>query len=100
MYDDNPERRKVKHIVKLLKGFLIWSKDEEDETGGKWALDENDPEGGLWVSLDKNTVMFNLDAVMPFKQLQIRIYTEESPQEFGIKRLELKRVRQKNKSIG
>lgn len=100
VYDDNPERRKVKHIVKLLKGFLIWSKNEEDEKGGKWALDENDPEGGLWVSLDKNTFMFNLDAIMPFKQLQIRIYTEESPQEFGIKRLEFKRVRQKNKSIG
>ena len=86
--------------MKLVKGYLIWSKSADDETGGKWALNEHDADGGIWVSSDKNTVMFNLDGILHFKQLQIRIYTTESPQEFAIKRLELKRVRIKTKSLG
>jgi hypothetical protein len=63
-------------------------------------LDDDDTQGGIWVSSDKNTIMFNLDAVKPFKQIQMRIYTEESGQEFAIKRLEFKRVGLKNKSLG
>ena len=89
-----------KHIVKLTKGCLIWSKAEDDEKGSLWALDETDENGGVWLSSEKNTVMFNLDALFSFKQLQIRIYTEEISQEFGIKRLEFKRVRLKTKSLG
>ena len=100
IYDDMPNKSRKKHIVKLMKGYLIWSKSAGDENGGLWALDENDANGGIWVSSDKNTVMFNLDGVLHFKQLQIRIYTMESPQEFAIKRLELKRVRLKTKSLG
>ena len=100
IYDDMPDKSRTKHIVKLIKGYLIWSKSENDEEGGRWALDENDENGGIWVSSDKNTVMFNLDGVLHFKQLQIRIYTLESPEEFAIKRLELKRVRIKTKSLG
>ncbi len=100
IYDDMPAKSRIKHVVKLMKGYLVWSKSQTDEKGGFWALDEADPQGGNWVSSDKNTVMFNLDGIMHFKQLQIRIYTEESPQEFGIKRLELKRVRFKTKSLG
>lgn len=100
IYDDMPQKSRHKHIVKLVKGYLIWSKSADDETGGKWALNEHDADGGIWVSSDKNTVMFNLDGILHFKQLQIRIYTTESPQEFAIKRLELKRVRIKTKSLG
>lgn len=100
IYDDMPEKSRTKHIVKLAKGFLIWSKNEDDENGGQWALDETDENGGNWVSSDKNTIMFNLDGVLHFKQLQIRIYTEAPPQEFAIKRLEFKRVRSKTKSLG
>lgn len=100
IYDDIPEKSRKKHVVKLVKGYLIWSRSEDDENGGKWALDNEDALGGIWVSSDKNTVMFNLDGVMHFKQLQIRIYTEEAPQEFAIKRLEFKRVRLKTKSLG
>lgn len=70
------------------------------EDDGLWALDENDPAGGIWVDQDKNNVMFNLAGLLNFKQLQIRVYTEESPQEFGIKRFELKRVKTKTKTIG
>ena len=44
--------------------------------------------------------MFNLAGLLNFKQLQIRIFTEEKGQEFGIKRLELKRVKFKTKTIG
>lgn len=100
IYDDIPEKSRKKHVVKLAKGYLIWSKSEDDEAGGKWALGQDDTEGGIWVSSEKNTVMINLDGVMHFKQLQIRIYTEEAPQEFAIKRLEFKRVRLKTKSLG
>lgn len=100
IYDDIPTKSRKKHIIKLLKGYLIWSKTETDEGGGKWAIDETDPDGSLWVSSEKNTVMFNLDNILHFKQMQIRIYTEYSPQEFAIKRLEFKRIRQKAKSLG
>ena len=57
-------------------------------------------EGGIWVSSDNNTAMFNLDGVLPFKQLQIKIFTKEPTQEFAIKRIEFKRVRAKTKSLG
>lgn len=100
IYDDRPDRSKIKRVVKLSKEYLIWSKTEDDENGGKWALDENDPDGGIWVDTDKNNVMFNLAGLLNFKQLQIRIYTTEMPQEFGIKRFELKRVKTKTKTIG
>ena len=99
-YDDNPDRRQVKRVVKTVKGYLIWSKSEEDEDGGHWAIDEQDENGGMWFDKNRNTVMFNLAGLQHFKQLQIRIYTEERGQEFGIKRLELKRVKTKTKTLG
>lgn len=100
IYDDMPEKSKIKHVVKLNHGYLVWSKTEDDANGGKWALDADDEEGGVWVSSDKNTVMFNLDGVLHFKQLQIRIYTEQPNQEFAIRRLEFKRVKLKTKTLG
>lgn len=100
IYDDKPEKSRIKHIVKTLKGYLIWAKSATDEKGGKWALDADDANGGIWVSSDKNTAMFNLDGVLPFKQLQIKIFTKEPTQEFAIKRIEFKRVRAKTKSLG
>lgn len=100
IYDDRPERAKTKRIVKFSKDYLIWADDAEDKDGGFWATDETDENGGIWLSEDKNNVMFNLAGLLNFKQLQIRIYTAESGQEFGIKRIELKRVKLKTKTIG
>lgn len=100
IYDDQPEKKKIKHIVKHVDGYLIWSKDQEDPDGGQWALDADDADGGIWVSSEKNTIMFNLDGLLHFKQLQIRIFTTHKPQEFSIKRLEFKRVGMKTKSLG
>ena len=100
IYDDEPEKSKHKHIVKLLKGYLIWSKNSDDINGGNWALNQEDENGGVWLSGDRNSVMFNLDSVRHFKRLQIRIYTKEPTQEFAIKRLEFKRMRVKTKSVG
>lgn len=100
IYDDRPDRSKIKRIVKLASGYLIWADSEDSERGGYWAVDEDDAKGGIWVSLDKNTVMFNLAGLLNFKQLQIRVFTSTAPQEFGIKRFELKRVKMKTKTIG
>ena len=100
IYDDRPDRSKIKHVVKMTSDYLVWAEREDGEVGGLWAKDAEDPDGGRWVSLDKNTVMFNLAGLLNFKQLQIRIFTTESPQEFGIKRLEIKRVKLKTKTIG
>lgn len=72
----------------------------DDEKGGLWAKDKNDAAGGMWFDKNRNTVMFNLAGLRHFKQLQIRIYTSEAGQEFGIKRLELKRVKVKTKTLG
>lgn len=99
-YDDNPERRQLKRVVKTLKGYLIWAKSADDETGGLWAVDANDAAGGMWYDKNRNTVMFNLAGLRHFKQLQMRIYTAEAGQQFGIKRLELKRVKTKTKTLG
>lgn len=100
IYNDNPEKSHIKHIVKSLKGYLIWAQSAEDENGGKWASDNNDEQGAMWVNSDKNIAMLNLDGVLPFKQLQIRIFTKDAAQEFAVKRIEFKRVRTKTKSLG
>ena len=100
IYDDRPERSKVKRVVKLGSGYLIWAKSETDENGGVWAINHADENGGVWVDDDKNNVMFNLAGLLNFKQLQIRVFTAEPGQEFGIKRFELKRVKTKTKTIG
>ena len=100
IYDDRQDRSKVKRVVKIPKEYLIWAKDENDEGGGFWAKDENDTQGGIWCPDNKNNVMFNLFGILPFKQMQIRVFTQETPQEFGVKRLEMKRVKFKTKTIG
>lgn len=99
-YDDNPERKQTKRVVKTSEGYLIWALSSDDENGGLWAKDKNDAAGGMWFDKNRNTVMFNLAGLRHFKQLQIRIYTSEAGQEFGIKRLELKRVKVKTKTLG
>ena len=99
-YDDNPERKQTKRVVKTSEGYLIWALSSDDENGGLWAKDKNDAAGGMWFDKNRNTVMFNLAGLRHFKQLQIRIYTSEVGQEFGIKRLELKRVKVKTKTLG
>lgn len=99
-YDDNPDRIQTKRVVKTLKGYLIWAKDANDPNGGIWAEDKNDPNGLMWFDKDRNSVMFNLSGLRPFKQMQIKIYTSEKGQEFGIKRLEMKRIKTKTKTLG
>lgn len=101
IYDDNPEHKQLKRIVKLSKGYLVWAKTRDDETVySVWAKDKEDENGGKWFDKNKNTVMFNLAGVRGFKQLQFRIFTKEPGQQFGIKRLELKRVKLKTKTLG
>lgn len=100
IYDDVPEKSKHKHIVKLIKNYLIWSKNQDDENGGIWAINQEDDVGGIWLSGDRNSVMFNLEGIHHFKRLQIRIYTQLANQEFGINRLEFKRVGVKTKTLG
>jgi hypothetical protein len=100
IYDDKPERSKTKRIIKLSKNYLTWADSQTSENGGFWAFNEDDANGGIWVSSDKNNIMFNLAGLLNFKQLQIRLFTQEQGQEFGIKRFELKRVKTKSKTIG
>lgn len=100
IYDDKPERSKTKRVIKLSKSYLTWADSQTSENGGFWAFNEDDANGGIWVSSDKNNVMFNLAGLLNFKQLQVRLFTAEQGQEFGIKRFELKRVKTKSKTIG
>lgn len=100
IYDDRIDRSKIKRVIKIPKNYLIWAKDKDDEGGGFWATDKEGANGGIWCPNNKNNVMFNLAGLLNFKQLQIRIFTKEAPQEFGIKRIELKRVKMKTKTIG
>ena len=80
---------------------MVWAKSSDDETVySVWAKDKEDENGGKWFDKNKNTVMFNLAGVRGFKQLQFRIFTKEAGQQFGIKRLELKRVKLKTKTLG
>lgn len=100
IYNDRQDKSRIKRVIKIPKEYLIWAKNKDDEDGGFWAADKDDEQGGIWCPDNKNNVMFNLFGVLPFKQLQIRIFTKEAPQEFGIERLELKRVKFKTKTIG
>lgn len=100
IFDDNHEKSIIKRIVNFKSGYLIWSKTTDDLQGGRWAIDKQDENGGYWVSSNKSTVMFNLYGINCFKQLQIRIFTQEQMQEFAIKRIEFKRLRVKTKSLG
>lgn len=98
-YDDKPDRRKLKKISKDGDKFLIWCEDANDEEGGYWAEDENDEAGGIWGRDDSLNVTYSLTGTMPFKQLQMRIFTKEINEEFGIKRIEMKKVKVKTKTI-
>ena len=99
-YDDNPDRVQKKRIIKTLKGYLVWAKNAEDPAGGAWATNQADGSGAMWFDKERNSVMFNLAGLRPFRQMQIRFYTDEAGQVFGIKRLEMKRVKTKTKTLG
>lgn len=98
-YDDKPERKKLKKIEKNNDKYLVWAYQEDDETGGYWALDEQDEAGGLWARDDSLNVTYSLAGTLPFKQLQLRIFTQEVNQGFGIKRIEMKKVKVKTKTV-
>lgn len=98
-YDDKPEKKKIKKISKGNDKFLTWAKLEDDPEGGYWAEDENDELGGLWGRDDSLNVTYSLAGTLPFKQLQMRIFTEDPNDEFGIKRIEMKKVKIKTKTV-
>lgn len=98
-YNDRPESKKTKKISKSNDKFLIWAENEADENGGYWAEDENDELGGIWAKDDSLNVTYSLAGTLPFKQLQMRIYTKDLNDEFGIKRVEMKKVKIKTKTV-
>jgi len=100
IYDEDPTRKQLKRIVKNPDGYLVWAKSADDEDGGVWALSKDDENGLMWYDEEMGAVMYDLSGLYPFKRLQIRIYTQEDGQQFGIKRLEFKRVRTVKKTLG
>ena len=98
-YDDKPDKKKLKKISKGADKFLIWCADENDPDGGYWAEDENDELGGVWGRDDSLNVTYSLAGTLPFKQLQMRIFTQDLNDEFGIKRIEMKKVKIKTKTV-
>ena len=100
IYNDRQDKSRIKRVIKIPKEYLIWAKNKDDEDGGFLSADLDDEQRGIWFPATKNNVMFTLFGVLPFTQLQIRIFPKASPQEFGIKLLALNRVQFKTKSIG
>lgn len=98
-YDDKPEKKKVKKISKGNDKFLTWAVVEDDPEGGYWAVDDTDELGGLWGRDDSLNVTYSLAGTLPFKQLQMRIFTQYPNEEFGIKRIEMKKVKVKTKTV-
>lgn len=96
--DDNPEKVTLKRIEKSGDQYLIWANDD-GSIGGEWAHD-NGSDGYYWNYDDSRNVTYNLYGLIPFKQLQIRFFTQKLGDEFGIKRLEMKRVKVKTKTVG
>ena len=100
-YDDDDKKIKTKRIEKINSDFFIWSLDEEETDPRRmWALDKNDEEHGFWVKADSRNVTVNSVVPLTFKQLQLRFYTMEEGDGFFIKRVELKRVKIKTKTVG
>ena len=99
-YDDNPERRKVKRLAKKYRaGSLVWVDDDEDLEGGEWTDDDEDTAHGVWTDNSSYNILLSLPGLLPYKQLQIRIFTSEEGQAFAVKRIEMKRVKVKTKTI-
>ena len=99
-YNDNPETTKTKHISRgYPSNVLIWVDNDDDLSGGWWSDDDADTTGGVWIDNNSYNVLLRVPNLLPFKQLQMRIYTLESPQDFGIKRIEMKRVKIKTKTM-
>lgn len=97
MLNDNPKSITTKRIEKSGSTFLIWAKDD-GSLGGEWATD--DGQGGyMWNYDDALNVTHNLFGLIPWKRLRIRIYTEQEGDEFGLKRIEMKKVKVKTKTV-
>ncbi len=96
--DDSPQKLEPKRIEKSGGQFLIWA-NEDGSIGGEWA--EDDGSGGYYWNYDDvlNTT-YNVFGLVPFQQMRLRIYTQEEGDEFGIKRIELKKIRVKTKMLG
>ncbi|MDR2902193.1 MAG: hypothetical protein LBU87_03705 [Lactobacillales bacterium] len=98
MIDERTDTAKIKRIEKQGDAFLIWA-TEDGAIGGVWAHD--DGEGGYyWNYDDAFDSTYNLHGLVPFRQLRLKFYTEKSGDSFGIKRIEMKRVKIKTKMIG
>ena len=76
---------------------MIWA-SEDGSIGGIWANDDG-TDGYYWNYDDSRNVTYNLFGLIPYKQLQIRFFTEKLGDEFGIKRIEIKRVKVKTKTV-
>ncbi len=100
IYDDKPEKSRVRKVCKADDRYLVWAWNEDDERGGCWAEDKTDEHGGIWASDDSLNVTYTLSGLLMFKQLQMIIYTSDPGDEFGIKRIEVKRMGFKTKTLG
>lgn len=100
-YDDDPKKVRTKHIVRKSTRSMMWAVDDtETDKTRMWAEDLEDDEHGYWSIDEKRNITYNLTGLLNFKQLQMRLYTTELGEEFGIKRIELKRVKIKTKTTG
>lgn len=95
--DDDPTKVILKRIEKSGDEYLIWA-SEDGSIGGIWANDDG-TDGYYWNYDDSRNVTYNLFGLIPYKQLQIRFFTEKLGDEFGIKRIEIKRVKVKTKTV-
>ena len=100
IYDDMPDKSRIRKVSRTNDKYLLWAWVNDDEKGGYWAKSENDELGGIWASDDALNVTYTLTGLLMFKQLQMIIYTQDPGDEFGIKRIEVKRVRFKTKTLG
>lgn len=96
--DDDPQKVTLKRIEKSGDEYLIWA-NEDGSIGGEWANDDGS-EGYYWNYDNSRNVTHNIFGFIPFKQVQIRFFTEKLGDEFGIKRIEIKRVKVKTKTVG
>lgn len=96
--DEDPMKTKTIRVERKSDKFLIWA-NEDGTVGGEWA--EDDGTGGYyWHYDDAFNKVQNVYKLVPFKQMRLKFYTEQSGDSFGILKMEMKRVKVKTKTIG
>lgn len=103
VYNDNPETAENRKIIKRFydRKIAFYTDDDDDLSGGYFVEDDEDIELDSKVFIDNTTYdrTFSVYPPLKFKQLQMRIYTEEPGQSFNIKRIELKKIKVNNSTI-